>query len=485
MTATATPRVATDICKAFNINEQISLFRTSTYRPNLQLLAESGQTKFDLYPKLFKFLRRNRGATIVYVTLQKQTEFLADDLRREGFKAKSFHAGMDTAAKIKLQEEFMRSEDLVICSTIAFGMGIDKASIRNVVHFNIPSSLESYSQEIGRAGRDGDLSKCMFYVCGEDLHLREIFARGELPSHESISGLVQEIFSPTNAALSVGSEIKFGHYTQQKDYDMRSNTLASIYAQLELTYGLIRATTPMYTKYTYAPGPKYSLLLRDNTPVGIAIRAFGKKVSKLYQIDIDAAAAKYAILRTEIIRQLQQFDASQVLELKPGGVLNVYKILKPLPKTKPQIEELVTAIYTSMQRREEEALNRTNSMLELITAKACFSRSLAQHFGDDLPDGKQECGHCTWCMTHKQVVQQNPHPVRFNWAAFNEILKIVKDRDDPRLLARIAFGITSPRVTTLKLGKHPIFGSMADHEFMVGPLGNCSRMVCLHFNRIY
>lgn len=123
LTATATPRVASDICLAFNIDEKQGLFRTSTYRPNLQLLAESGETRTELYPRLFAFLKMNSGATIVYVTLQKQTEELAAELRSKGFKARSFHAGMDTATKTQLQEEFMREEGLVIVATIAFGMG--------------------------------------------------------------------------------------------------------------------------------------------------------------------------------------------------------------------------------------------------------------------------------------------------------------------------------------------------------------------------
>jgi superfamily II DNA helicase RecQ len=124
LTATATPRVARDICQAFQIDEAHGLFRTSTYRTNLQLLAESGKTKQELYPSLFEFLKKNKGATIVYVTLQKQTEELAAKLRKQGFKARSFHAGMDTATKTQLQDEFMRVEDLVIVATIAFGMGM-------------------------------------------------------------------------------------------------------------------------------------------------------------------------------------------------------------------------------------------------------------------------------------------------------------------------------------------------------------------------
>lgn len=148
LTATATPKVAQDICDKFNIDSG-GLFRTSTYRSNLQILVEGGKTKQELYPRLFQFLKQNRGSSIVYVTLQKQTEELADDLRSQGFKAEAFHAGLDTKTKTDLQDRFMKSDNLIIVATIAFGMGIDKDNVRNIVHFNIPSSIESYSQEIG------------------------------------------------------------------------------------------------------------------------------------------------------------------------------------------------------------------------------------------------------------------------------------------------------------------------------------------------
>lgn len=98
-----------------------------------------------MLPKLKDFLRRHKGSTIIYVTLQKQTENLAHTLVEAGFKAKAFHAGMSTEAKTKLQDEFMKSDDMIMVATIAFGMGIDKGSIRNVIHFSVPQSLESYS----------------------------------------------------------------------------------------------------------------------------------------------------------------------------------------------------------------------------------------------------------------------------------------------------------------------------------------------------
>ncbi|PQE33110.1 hypothetical protein CJF32_00007676 [Rutstroemia sp. NJR-2017a WRK4] len=467
LTATATPRVAQDICDAFKINND-GLFRTTTYRSNLRLLAESGKTKEELFPKLCAFLRANTGSTIVYVTLQKDTEKLAAKLRHEGFTARAFHAGMDTPTKTKLQDTFMRSDSMIMVATIAFGMGIDKDSIRNVVHFSIPSSLESYSQEIGRSGRDGKPANCIFYVCGEDLHLRELFARGDLPSRTSVHNLLNDIFDGTNSKLPVGGQIKTSHSTQQREFDIRATTLSNIYAQLELTHGLIRATTPMYQKYSYTINEaKYmAKLASDTSPAAKAIELLAKKASKLHHIDIEEATMILKVERKDIVGKLNEWNDEQVIDLRVSGVINTYKVLQKLPQKPAEIEKLGDALHKTMTDRETAALHRTEQMLQLIIGKACFSKTLAQHFGDDLPDGRKECGHCQWCISHEPIQVQLPPPVPFNKLAFKQILEKIEDRDDPRFLARVAFGISSPRVTTMKLSRDPIFASMEDHEFM-------------------
>lgn len=123
----------------------------------------------------------------------------------------------------------------------------------------------------------------------------------------------------------------------------------SRYAQLELTHSLIRATTPVYTKYSYKVSPSYTRIIgSDSSPAGKAVNKFGIKKSTIYYIDVDSASLACNIPRIDIVRKLNDLNESRAITLTPSGVYNVYKTLQPLPKTKAEIEILVSAIYTVM-----------------------------------------------------------------------------------------------------------------------------------------
>jgi len=468
LTATATKKVAQDICDAFNVDAS-GLFRTTTYRPNLRLHVKSAATKEMVYPGLFKLLRERPGSTIIYITTQSQTEELAKKLRSEKFNAKAFHAGMEASIKALLQDEFMASDNMIMVATIAFGMGVDKANIRNVIHFDIPRSLEGYSQEIGRAGRDGAESLCQLYLCGEDLHLKESHARADLPSKGSVRALLRDIFDAESASLKPGESIERKLFQQSKELDIRSTTLGTIYAQLELRFGLIRASTPRYEGYSYTVHNP-AALQSDRSRQANAIRAASKTAKKWTSIDVDAAARDHKLSRFEIITKLSEWGASGAIELKTSGVISVYRVLQALPSTPREVDIIVDALYVELEAREQQELDRVQDVIKLVTGRRCFALSLVSHFGDELPGGKAECGHCTWCETHEAVQLSTPQEVPWDARKFQAVLAAVDARDDARFLARVAFGITSPRVSALKLGREGsggVFGSMADHEFAV------------------
>lgn len=197
------------------------------------------------------------------------------------------------------------------------------------------------SQEIGRAGRDGKQSQCLLYLCAEDLHLRESFARGDLPSKKSVADLLREILSSSPVNTPAGKVLEQNIYHLSKNFDIKQTVLNNIFAQLELRFELLRATTPKYTSYSYVHLKNFSW---DQSPAAAAVRAHSKKATKLTNIDVDETARKTGVFRGDIVTKLNDLNDNRFIELRTGGVVNVYRIMKPLPTTPEEKGRIVDAL---------------------------------------------------------------------------------------------------------------------------------------------
>ena len=177
LTATADRITRDDIATQLNI-PAARLFITSFDRPNISLNVVQGSTGKQKLRQIVQFINLHQGESgIIYCLRRKDTETMAANLSRLGISAKAFHAGMSVRDKQQVQRDFINDDVKVVCATVAFGMGIDKSNVRYVIHSNMPRNIESYYQEIGRAGRDGlPAEALMFYSYGDVVTLQQ-FAR--------------------------------------------------------------------------------------------------------------------------------------------------------------------------------------------------------------------------------------------------------------------------------------------------------------------
>lgn len=183
LTATATPKVQSDILKNLGIQDA-KVFKSSFNRPNLYYEVRE---KVDPKRDIIKYIRQNPGKSgIIYCLSRKKVEEIAELLNVNGIKARPYHAGLDAKTRAENQDAFLMEEVDVIVATIAFGMGIDKPDVRFVIHYDIPKSLEGYYQETGRAGRDGQEGQCIAFYSYKDIRKLEKFMQGKPIAEQEI-----------------------------------------------------------------------------------------------------------------------------------------------------------------------------------------------------------------------------------------------------------------------------------------------------------
>ncbi|WP_193210777.1 RecQ family ATP-dependent DNA helicase [Luteolibacter marinus] len=449
LTATATPGVAKDIRKGFRITagDHVQL---SFHRPNLDLKV-TPLTADNRKPWLLERLRASEGAAVVYVTLQQTAEEVATYLKKNGISVRAYHAGLPDEFRASAQEDFMSGRTRVIVATIAFGMGIDKADIRAVYHYNLPKSLENYTQETGRAGRDGLPSNCELLACGDDLVTLENFIHGDTPSPAAIRHFVDHV-------LRLGKDFDLSTYELSTVNDIRPLVVGTLLTYLELE-GIIEATRMFWATYQVK-------LLRDFEGVlaGYDTRRKGflRKIFSAarygrswHSFDVAQVAMDTGEDRHRIVTALAHLEEAGDLILKKSGIRQGYR----LKKDPGDLQELANRLEAQFNRRESADLDRVAEVVALAGHPGCLTSFVTAHFGEQLAG---PCGHCDRCRgIPPEPVPRSCQP----GPSDDELLAIRELRDQrlpalntPRQLARFLCGINSPAVGRARLSRHDSFG---------------------------
>lgn len=460
LTATATARVIDDMCGKFDITRE-NVTVTGFYRSNLFLQITPTATAEKKSRLLQRILETPQAPTIVYVTLQKTAEDVAEFLCENNVNAHPYHAGMENEKREQIQNQFMDGSLTCIVATIAFGMGIDKKDIGRIIHYDLPKSIENYSQEIGRSGRDGKPALCEVLGNRDNIHILENFVYGDTPERHSIFQLLKIIKENKGFIW----EIKATQLSN--DFNIRMLPLKTLLVYLAMEK-IIRPRLTYFEQYSFKYHSEPESIInrfegeRKQFVAAILDHSITKKVWT--DVDVPAILSSTDTDRQRIVAALDYLNEKGWIELQARQSVEVFDILSQAFDTDDRADKM----FALFKKKEDLEIRRICDMVDLFESDSCISRRLAGYFGEHLE--KEFCGHCSFCKSGKAALQDTTElkPIaHFDYDKITaEFMEAVGEQFTEANLTKFLCGIYTPVFSKLKIRKLSHFGILEMYPFL-------------------
>ena len=394
LTATATLPVVKDIATQLELKE-VKILQKSFRRDNLAYIVREAEDK-NYY--LEQLLKEHEEAAIIYVRTRKGTIELEQFLTKKGISATSFHGGLPKAEKSKRLQEWLKEEKRVMVATSAFGMGIDKANVRTVVHMNLPESLESYFQEAGRAGRDGEAAKAVVLTNKSDIPLLKNQFLATLPGVDIVRLVYKKLNSYFRIAYGEGEgeSFNFNFYQFCQKYGL--NTILAYNAMQLLDRASVLALSEQFQKKTrihfLTSGKQLTYYLEANPQfdavVKAVLRTYGGAFDGMVEINLQIISTKAGTNQPEAVKLLQQLHKEGLAEFEHDQHDTQITFLVPR-EDDITINPLVP--YIKLQEKsKKEKIDQVLAYVE--NDRVCKSEQLLEYFGEK---DTEPCGICSVC----------------------------------------------------------------------------------------
>ncbi|MEA3416231.1 MAG: ATP-dependent DNA helicase RecQ [Thermodesulfobacteriota bacterium] len=384
-TATATESVILDIISCLQL-KNCRQFVTGFYRSNLQLKVVHCANKKEKENALVSALAKEKLPAIVYCATRKAVDEVATLLKDQGHPVSGYHAGMDDETRNRVQERFMTGRSEIIVATNAFGMGIDKLNIRQVIHHQFPGSIESYYQEIGRAGRDGEKSICTLLFSMGDNYIQEFFIDMNYPLPEAVLNVFDFLKNTGKDYLGVGNN----EICEMISSVQSAGQAGIIIKMLERAGFLERLYSGMRLCFVAAgPGsPRGPVQKKIFNVVTKIAESKGKKVS------INTLTKAAGLERPALLRGLRSLSEDGLITYIPPTRGRDLKIVRP----QAAFEELKID-FELLEKRKQNDLKKLKEVAAYAYFGGCRWDFLLSYFGDD--SGTDQCGSCDNCIQRK------------------------------------------------------------------------------------
>lgn len=399
LTATAVPQVVTDLQNklAFKNHHVIS---KSFERPNLTYVVVEEENKLQ---RLVRLIKRLKGSGIVYGTTRRQVKDIAQFLHNQEISAAFYHAGIPIEDRDKIQADWVNNQIQVICATNAFGMGIDKPDVRFVVHMSLPSSVEAYFQEAGRAGRDEKSAYAVvFYAKHDVLQLEEQLKIG-FPEIEEIKRVYKALgnFYQIANGSALGESFPFDLKKFSKQYNIAPLSAYNSLKFLERDHYISlsqNAFLPSRIHFKVNHNELYSFKVKSPTLaplIDLILRSYTRYFDEFIVINESILAQRAQTSRIKIVKALSHLHQLEILEYVQQSDLPLLTFTREkLPQS-----SLVISREVYLERKKI-ATERTQAIIDYVTNdKTCRSIQLLNYFGEKID---KECGKCDVCLARKK-----------------------------------------------------------------------------------
>ena len=387
LTATANKAVKGDIISYLKLQNDFQSFETSFRRSNLNYIVVKDNNNIR---KLISILSKTKGSSIVYVSTRKKAEEVSDLLSKNDISVCYYHAGLDMKQREIIQSNWISNKKRVIVSTNAFGMGIDKPDVRLVVHYDIPSSPESYYQEAGRAGRDGLKSYCILFA-NQDQNIQN----AEFPDIEQVKHFMNCLYNYHQIAFTAGKGItyNFDLIDFTKNFNLPFKSALTSLNLLESLGFLSNQNSNHQDKIKiivnhedlYAYQVKHANL---DSVIKALLRSYTGLFDHYIPIQIRAVSKKIKSSTKQLIQALEKLNSDSIIEYIPKSSDNTITYLKSRP-TKINID---ITLYTQLKNQTEY---RKKYMFDYANnTSSCRENYLLKYFEEIV---QENCGNCDIC----------------------------------------------------------------------------------------
>ena len=395
VTATATSAVIKDIITYLQLNDP-EIVRTSLERTNLYLAVKKTSNKVQA---LEDALKKVRGSSIIFTNSRSRTVSISQYLTKKGFKTEFYHAGLNTTERSKRQTAWEKATDVTMVSTNAFGMGIDKSNVRLVCHTFIPENLESYYQEIGRAGRDGKRSFGLLFYNDNDLKQLEYNFKIKYADSDMLEKVYQSLANylqiPIGAAYLTTFNFDLKHFCRQ--FQLSFLPTFYIFKQLEFI-GLIKLEnnlalhSKIHLKVSYEELYHFQVQQPSSEPIiNLLLRTCGGKIFSVFaSIDENTLAKALYMSISDLIAKLQYLEKQNILDYDqaPSKTQLLFTEARVDAKSLTFKKQILEAYKTKKNQQMSDVLNFIQN------TDSCRIRSLMAYFQEFKDNNCQRCDYC-------------------------------------------------------------------------------------------